>query len=139
MTPVADAIYSKLTTDTGAGGINTLSTGGFHNGGVAPQGTARPFVTYQFAAITPEYTFPNEYWRWLRVNFKCYGVQEQGWSLPGQMADRLEAILTNGTLSISGYVLKVMHLRQRLDLAEPEDGILYPITLLDYELAIGAS
>lgn len=136
MTPVVNALYSKFTGDTGASGLNTLSVGGFHNADDVPQGTARPFTTYQVASATPEYVFTDEYWRRLRVFFKCYGAENQGHGEPGQMADRIEMLLTDGTMNISGWVLKYMRLVNRQDLVEKEDAISYPFVLLDYAIEI---
>lgn len=134
MNATDDSLFNKLTADSGAGGVATLATGGIFKAG-AHQGASYPFVDYQDVSNTPVYRFGGEAHRRLRYRLRVWSDSES-WDVIGQIADRLEALLTDGTLTISGWNLKLMRLFNRFDTHEEDGGIVYPMVLLDYLIEI---
>lgn len=109
---VLDAsISTALDADSGAGGVAALATGGTFQLD-APQGTVPPYVIWQEASDFPGYAFANT----LKYDHVFYMLRafavddpntthESGPLTAGKIADRLKALLTNPSLSVSGKTL----------------------------------
>lgn len=98
------AIQAVLAADNGAGGVFTLSTGGIFQA-KAPQGVFPPYTLWQEATDVPGYTFGNtlKFDHFFYV-FRAFAVDANtsGPYQAGAIADRLKALLTNPTLTVTG-------------------------------------
>lgn len=109
------AIYLMMVSDTGAGGIATISTGGIHQLDAPeeqPDGSATvpPYTIFRSASNDPNYTFGNT----LAFNYGVYAIQgyatdvpagvpmPDGLSVSGAIADRLFTLFLNAALTVSG-------------------------------------
>ena len=131
MNGLDNALLAKIDADNGEGGAATLTAGGFHKM-VAPHGTAFPHATYQTISETPDYTLTAEYIRRIRFQVKAYD-NNGDWNLPGQITDRLEALLVDSEITnIEGWTWKKTRLLQRFDLSEDEGDIIYAVTISEF-------
>lgn len=107
------AIYSKLTADTGTGGVNHSTAGalgGFHQG-VAPPDATLPRIHFQKLTGTPEYSFQNVSARNMYYQFTAFAVDgnEEGATTAGRLAERAQALFTDPALTVTGST--VIHAR----------------------------
>ena len=103
------AIYSLMTIDTGAGGVNhatTGATGGFHQL-VAPQNAGFPRIHFQEILDTALYSFRNLISDHCYYQFTVYAVDsnETGTTTAGRLAERLRSLLTDTSMSVTGRTL----------------------------------
>jgi hypothetical protein len=120
---VDDALYSKLTADTGAGGVATLSTGGIFRmsapetiGGVA---VGFPRTIYQEVSGVDVYTLPARSYQ--RLVYMVKAVAEGHSALVAmQIAERLDAILTDGTLTLSSGTCFYIRRTGHVEFEEPD-------------------
>lgn len=97
-------LRAALIGDTGAGGVNTLATGGIHQQN-APDKTVEPYVIFQEVSDFAVYAFGNS----LKADHVFYLIRavardanESGPVTVAKIADRLKTLLTNPTLAVSG-------------------------------------
>lgn len=101
------AIYSKLTGDTGAGGVNTLATGGIHQM-KAPQTAGLPRVHFQELLDTALYTFAALSADHVFYQFKALAADtptDEGATLAGTIAERMRTVLFDPTMTVTGKTL----------------------------------
>lgn len=100
------AIYSNLTGDTGAGGVNTLATGGIHQL-KAPQTAGLPRVHFQELLDSPLYSFAALSADHFFYQFKALAADTtvEGATLAGTIAERMRSILSDPTMTVTGKTL----------------------------------
>jgi hypothetical protein len=137
MKAIDDGLFTKLTADSGAGGVVTLLGGAEKiNMSTAPQGLAHPHLAYRIISGVPEYTLTQECYRRTVYRFTLTDKGES-FDVIKQAADRLETLLNDSALAMTGWDLKVMRLRQRLpDITIPENGSLYPTIDIDFTIEV---
>lgn len=87
MADLFDIISTRLSADTGAGGVNEPvegAVGGFHRNR-APEGTAYNRIHVKLVTSLPKYTVTAEYARECFVQFTTYTKDPQG--LPGESTE----------------------------------------------------
>lgn len=100
-------MYSKLTGDSGAGGVNTLSNGGIFQG-TAPQETSFNYTVFQELLDTPLYTFNALAADHFFYQIKHLAVNDansttiSGPFAAGALADRTRVLLMDPVLNVSG-------------------------------------
>lgn len=116
------AIRTKLVADNGVGGVNTLTSGRIYRH-VAPQSAASPFVVFQQMSAVDEYTWTLRDHR--RILYQIKAVSDGlDPAAAGVIAKRIDTILTDGSLTISGGTL--LYLRRTADVEYTElDGDRY--------------
>jgi hypothetical protein len=100
------AIYSKLTGDTGAGGVNhatTGATGGFHNGS-APQDAGFPRIHFMELVTTAGYSFSTLISDHSYYEFTAFAVdgQSAGGTTAKTLIERVRTLLTDPSLTVTG-------------------------------------
>lgn len=137
MEALDNALETKFAADNGAGGIATLATGTWFKF-FASQGAATGrYIEYRDITGTPRYQFGGEACRELLYQMKVYDDVGESWAVATAIADRLEAILTDGTLNITGWTLIYFRLRQRYDEAEPVDGARWhPFVFMEFDVKV---
>lgn len=113
------AIYSKLTGDSTLTNLLASSTSVYE--AVAPQEADAPYVIYFKSAGTPNYTFTDSYEDQV---YTIKGVtQGPSAKIAGQIAERIDAVLTDGALTLSGR--SQMYLRRigDVELVETDSGV----------------
>lgn len=122
---VEAAIHTKLTADTGAGSLVALLTGGQWQG-APPEGTEPPFLNWQMLGGAPGYTLTRKALDDLSVQFYAWAEDTndaEGVATARTIMDRLETVLTDAPLSVSGRVLLYCRKERDLpDLVEVLDG-----------------
>lgn len=101
MRPVDTALYSRLAADLGTLTLGTLGCTGVYRF-QAPQGSVEPYVIYQQQAGTDSYTFSAQDARSLVYLVKAVDASTSGLRA-AQMAERIDALLTDKPLSLSGW------------------------------------
>lgn len=107
MNDLNTALYARMDGDTGTGGVRTLAPGGIHYG-VAPQDKATPYVIFQKQAGTQEYTFGMRAFDHLLYLVKAVAADsasEGGRKTAGTIAERIDALLTDGVLFVTGKIV----------------------------------
>lgn len=124
---VRRALYGKMSGDTTLTGYLATPPTGYSKSifyEVAPSGADFPYVIFQKQAGTPRYSFAanaydNEVWT-------IKGVHEGGSAdTADNIASRLDALLTDGALSISGKTQLYLRRESDVDYAEVRDGVTY--------------
>jgi hypothetical protein len=95
---------------------------------VAPQGAAFPYVIFQKQSGTPFYAWSdlaldNELWLVKGVS-QASADQDSADSADG-IASRLDDLLTDGAISISGRDDRYLRRESDIDYSEVEDGVVY--------------
>ena len=120
---VKAALNTKLRGDaTLTGYLNAGTASVYQN--LAAQGDDAPYVIFQKQAGTPDYTFTGK-----AFDNDLYMVKAvtQGHSpaLAGTIADRIDAVLTDGSLTISGGTHYYLRREADIDYTETGDGVTY--------------
>lgn len=124
---VRRALYGKLAGDTTLNALLGAPPSGFSKSlyyQQAPQGAGFPFVTFQKQAGTPRYAigeraYDNELWL-------IKGVDKNIDADPvDTIASRLDALLTDGTISISSRIQLYLRRESDVDYPELQDGVRY--------------
>jgi hypothetical protein len=119
---VESAIHAKLTGDTGPGGLVALCTNGMWQG-APPEGQPTPFLNWQMLGSRPtEYTltqkavddFLAQFYAWAEDTDTAEGVETAR-----GIIDRLETVVTDAALSVSGRAL--LYCRKVADLPDLVD------------------
>jgi len=111
---VRAGIYSKLTGDATLIAFLSGSTAVYH--AVAPDTATYPLVIFQKQASTPRYTHRQRAWDEELWTIK--GVTRADSAVADNIASRLDALLTDGTLTITGKTF--MSLRRESDVEYPD-------------------
>lgn len=129
VTPVRRAIYGKLAGDTTLNALlGTPSSG--HSKAIyyqlAPDGAAFPYVVFQKQAGTPTYAmvrgtsaFDEDVWMVKGVDHSKSADAVEA------VAQRLDVLLTDATLSISGATLLYLRRESTIDYSELDSGEVY--------------
>ena len=122
MNAVETGIYSKLTADTGAGGLMVTATGVYHR--VAPAGAVVPYVLFNKQSGVHEFARAARMWRDYLYLFK---IIDEGYSTAraGTLLERIDTLLNDGTITISGYSLMEMRRQSDIEYEEISDGVVY--------------
>jgi hypothetical protein len=120
---VEAALYSKLTGDGTLVGLLAAGTASVH-AYRAPENSVSPLVVFSEQADTPGYTFRARAWENLLYLVKGV-VEEYSMKTAGQIAERLDALLSDGTLSISGRSLLYLRRETGVRYSEQSDGKTY--------------
>lgn len=124
MRPVDTALYSRLAADLGtAGTLGTLGCTGVYRF-QAPQGSVEPYVVYQQQAGTDSYTFSARDARSLVYLVKAVDVGPSGLRA-AQMAERIDALLTDKPLSLTGWTNVRLRRESDVEYAEVDAGKTY--------------
>jgi hypothetical protein len=130
------ALYGKMAGDTTLTNLLGTAASGYTRAiyyQLAPQGADEPYVIFQQQAGTPRYTFgerayDNDLWLVKAVdeNIDADPVDT--------IASRLDALLTDGTINISGRVQLYLRRESDISYAEVADGVRYLHTGALYRL-----
>lgn len=124
---VRRALYGKLSGDTTLNNLLGTPASGFSKSiyyQQAPQGAGFRYVIFQKQAGTPRYAlktraYDNEVWL-------VKGVDKNTDADPvDNVASRLDALLTDGTISISAHTQLYLRRESDVDYAEVVDGVRY--------------
>lgn len=117
MRVVDTALYTRLSSDLGtAGTLGTLGITGIYRH-QAPQGSVEPYVVFQQQAGTDSYNFRARDARSLVYLIKAVDIGPSGLRA-GQAAERIDALLTDYGLSITGF--KTLRVRRESDVEYTE-------------------
>lgn len=125
------AIYGKLAGDTTLTNLLGTAAPGYTQSiyyQISPQGSRFPFVIFNKQAGTPSYTLGNRAYDddvWL---IKAVGQDADVVASADpvdDIASRLDALLTDGVISISGRTELYLRRQSDLDYAEVVDGVAY--------------
>ncbi len=100
---IATGIYGALSGDTGAGGINTLTSGRIYEG-VARQDSEMPFVVYEITWDPPAEYFSGSTDISARVEIDVYSPMISGPAAARAIADRLHALLHMSSITVTNHV-----------------------------------
>jgi hypothetical protein len=133
-TALDNALYTKITTDAT---LITLQSTRLYKG-IADNGTSYPYTVMQVVSVVPSYTLGGPETNRCLYQFKAYDDGESGadWRDTNAIIDRLDAILTDGALTISGFTLRYCRLELRFDMAEEKEGIIYPVTISQFGIEV---
>lgn len=124
MRPVDTALYSRLAADLGtAGTLGVLGCTGVYRF-QAPQGSVEPYVVYQQQAGTDSYTFSARDARSLLYLVKAVDVGPSALRA-AQMAERVDALLTDKPLSLTGWTNVRLRRESDVEYAEVDAGKTY--------------
>ncbi len=115
------ALYGKLHGDATLLG---LAPGDVHRH-VAKQGTALPFVLFAKQSEQCEYTQGASRKRTRAMTYLVKAVDDPASNNGGAIDARIDALLTDGTLTISGATLLYMRRTSGMDYVEVADGVIY--------------
>jgi hypothetical protein len=121
------AIYGKLSGDTTLTGLLGAAPASYTKSiyyGIAPEGAAYPFVIFNKQASTPYYALServldNDVWLIKGVD------RSSGADVVDAIASRLDALLTDGTISISGHTQLYLRRESDVDYSEESDGVVF--------------
>jgi hypothetical protein len=135
MQALCDAIYAKITADSGAGGVAQLASGGIHDV-MAPDGSLHPFLTYQLVNGPREYTLT----QLASIPFTfLFTAFDEGldWTKTRAIIERLNALLTDsGGWSIAGFRVIKVRLANSLDTQETLEGVDFPVTKSWFDITL---
>lgn len=115
--PVKAALWSRLATD---GTLTTLLGGTAVFDGVAPLGTGPPFVVYAWQGGGPEHSLSRHLWDNTLWTVKAV-TEGSSTVLAGQVAERIDVLLDDATLSISGATQLYLRRAEDVEYGEISD------------------
>lgn len=121
---VKTGLIAALRADATLTGLLGSGTASIHHS-VAPQGSSFPCVTYQKVPGTqPAYTMGGRAWENELYNVKAV---TQGHSAPtaGSIAERIDTVLTDNPVSVSGGTCFYLRLESYIEYPEVTDGKTY--------------
>lgn len=121
MHSVDTALYARLTGDTGAGGVMTKATGVYRH--VAPAGAVLPFVI--FAKQTEQDDYSQSGKRVRDLTYLVKAVDDPNANNGGAIDERIDSILTDHVLTVSGATNDYLRRVSGVDYVEVVDGIVY--------------
>lgn len=103
--------------------LTTLASGGVFDA-PAPQGSAPPFITIQLITGMPAYTMGQRAWddRVWQIKGITTGTSK---ALGGSISDRIDSVLTDQQISVTGTTLMYLRREQDFDYPEVSDGQTY--------------
>ena len=128
---VRRALYGKMSGDTTLNGLLGVPPAGYSKAifyDVAPAGAAFPYVIFSKQSSTPLYALSDRMLDedvWL---IKGVARSEADFSTADpvdSIATRLDELLTDGTISISGRIQLYLRRESDVDYAEVEDGVTF--------------
>lgn len=128
---VRRALYGKLSGDTTLNGLLGAAPSGYSKSiyyEVAPEGADFPFVVFSKQASTPSYALASRVLDedvWLIKGVGRSEASHADADAVDAIASRLDALLTDGTISISGRIQLYLRRESDVDYAEVEDGVIY--------------
>lgn len=123
------AIYTKLSGDTGSGGLMTIVTGVFNR--VAPEGQAFPYVVWQTVSGVDNYTLTKRAKSRFVIQLKALDKGDSG-KVAGQAMDRIDALLNDAALTVTGFSLLVIRREMNIQSVEVDEGVEYPVEISHY-------
>lgn len=129
MKAIDTGLYSVLNTDAGtamgtvAGSLNALGITGVYRM-YAPQTATLPYVVFNEQAGVNDWTFNALGWRSCVYQVKAVGQGHSG-SVIATASDRLDTILNDVTLSLTGWTCKRLRRESDIEYAEESEGVLY--------------
>lgn len=125
--PVRRALYGKMAGDTTLTAMLGSPASGFSKAiyyEIAPQGSSFPYVIFSKQSGTPRYAisaraFDDDVWLIKAVD------RSEGADAADGIASRLDALLTDGTISISGRTQLYLRRESDVDYSEVIDGVAY--------------
>lgn len=120
------ALYTKLDTDRQsvvAGSLGVLGVLGVYDK-LAPQGQAMPFVTFHKQAGDDTYRFGGRAWRTFLYLVKSVSQGESS-KTGNDIAERLDALLTDSGLAVTGYTTMLIQRESDIDYDEVDGGERY--------------
>ena len=126
MRAVDTAIYSRLATDvagTATGTLGQLGATGVYRA-VASQGSVEPYIVFNEQAGTDSYTFRARDTRSLLYQVKAVGKGNSA-LVPAQMAERIDALLTDAPLTLSGWTNIRLRRESDVEYVQIENGMQY--------------
>lgn len=137
------ALYGKMAGDTTLNNLLGTPATGYSKSiyyQVAPAGADYPLIVFNKQAGTPTYTFKNGH---AAIDTEVWMVKGVDRSDTADKADaiqsRLDALLTDGALTISGATQMYLRRQSDFDFAEDEDGELYRHAGSNYRLLYSAT
>ncbi len=130
-TPVRRALYGKMSGDTTLNGLLATAPGGYSKSiyyQVAPEGAGFPFVVFAKQSSTPSYALADRLLDedvWLVKGVARSESSHADADTVDAIASRLDDLLTDGTISISGRIQLYLRRESDVDYAEVEDGVIY--------------
>lgn len=119
---VKAAIYTKLAADSTLTALLSGTAAIYHR--VAPQGADAPYIVFNQQAGTPSYTMGQRAWDELLYQVK--GVTQDSSSVvAGSIADRIDTVLTDQPLSVTGGSAFYVRRSSDVDYAEVDRGEVY--------------
>ncbi len=126
MRAIDTALYSVLAADvagTATGTLGQLGATGVYRM-VASQGSAEPYIVFNQQAGTDSYTFSARDSRSLLYQIKAVGKGSSA-LVPSQMSDRIDALLTDKSLGVSGWTQMRVRRESDVEYVEIENGVQY--------------
>lgn len=124
-TTIEGAIYEKLAGDTV---LTAMLSGGTASPSVysdqAPQGATEPYVVYSLASEADSYTLASRSWENGVYLVKAVD-KSNSTTRAGSIAARIDAVLTDGALSISGRSHLSTRRTERVRYPETVSGVVY--------------
>lgn len=125
------ALYGRMTGDSTLTGLLGTAAPGYTQNiyyQLAPEGAGYPFIVFNRQASTPRYTlaeraFDNDVWlvKAIDRNTDTRSSADQ----VEAVAARLDALLTDGALSISGHTQLYLRRESDIDYAEVDGDVIY--------------
>lgn len=122
--PLQVAVYTLLTTDTGAGGLfetGSEMVNAVYDDGAVPEGVTYPYITLgdnqslfwgAFAQDGEDIEMTLHIW-----------TRERGFKDAGEILSRLNELLGDATLTVSGYQLARSNFERYSRVNDPEEGV----------------
>lgn len=137
---VKRAVYGKLSGDSTLTNLLGTPASGYAKSiyfEQAPQGAQFPYVIFSRSAGTPRWTFKQEAFRedvWMVKGVDRQSATSNTADTAESIADRVEALLTDASLSISGEGLMWLRPESTVDYAEVVDGVTFRHSGSDFRL-----
>lgn len=129
MKAIDTGLYSLLNADCGTvmgtvtGSLKNLGATGVYRA-VAPQTATLPFVVFQQQSGVSEWEFRTRAYKTTTYLVKAVGTGHSA-SNVSAMADRLDTLLNDANLSLSGWSCRRIRREQDIEYSEESEGVLY--------------
>lgn len=133
-TALDNALYTALSTD---GTLIALQSTRVYKG-IADQDATYPYTVMKRVSAVPDYTLGDTVWFRVLYQFDVYdnGTDGADWRDTNAITDRLNALLTRGTLTITGFTLRGCLLELSMDTHEVHEGVAYPMSRSQFALYV---
>ena len=129
MKAIDTGLYAALIADMGTamgtvtGSLRYLGATAAYNA-IAPQTATLPYVVFSQASGIGEWTFEERAWKTTTYLVKAVG-QGHSAAAPSAMSDRLDTLLNDKPLTLTGWTCQRIRREQDIQYAEVESGIIY--------------